>query len=211
MIKSVNDVLYRNYRFKVSLSIFGDDGPEKKDDKFKSRKLVTISKPANNLDGNSLYFDTFSRGIIGLYALDKENKVSEQFHISQRSYHELLEAMRICNEWLTSKKYKHLFNTDPETGIVKSLGHPAPYNPSVFKNQNEYIRFYPAVVKDYDGLSYEGVAIRTQKGYLTQLTNMDFMVFYKSLKTYLDNSYASNLNLLTLGVLLNQLKNKPNV
>lgn len=203
MFRSINDILYRNYNFKVTLTLMGESKDGSDNSKFKRSELIKVYKSKNPNIGDSIYLDTFSRSIIGFCTIlpgTSENfQKGESFYISQKSFYELSIALNICTDWLRSSNYKYLFDTD-QNGNVKGLGSPPPYHPSIHKNQSEYIRFYPAVVKDLNGVKYEGIAIRSQKSALVQMTCADFLIMANNIKNYLVNSYGNNINLINMSL-----------
>lgn len=199
MLKSVNDVLYKSYNFKIQLMMFVDDTGSPQNDKFKRNKIVNVSQSRNPNEHPSVYFDTYARALIGFCAtsFDTNNKptLGDHVYFSQKSFYEIDMALNVCTEWLRSKNFKHLFDVDKE-GVVVGLGAAAPYNPSVYKNQSEFIRFFPAVVKDINGIKYEGVSIKSHKGALAQFTCGEFLAMASCVKSYILNMYGNNLLLL---------------
>ena len=201
MFKSIGDVLYRSSNFKAVITMFIDNTgvPETQNPGFKRPPLVNIYPSKNPNEMSSVYFDTYSRSLIGFCEIAKDStgmsKQSSQIFFSQKFFHEIDDALEICISWLKSKNFKYLFNVDSE-GIVKGLGASAPYNPAVYKNHFEYIRFHPAVVKDYNGIAYEGISIRTQKGSIAQFTCGEFLTFAAAIRGYIRNQYGNNLSLL---------------
>jgi len=200
-LKSISDVLYKNNNFKVTVTIFGDDSKSEISDnssssnsKFKRSELIKVKN-------DTIYLDTFNRTIIGFLVFKKDEegfqKPSDSIYFSQKSFVDLFNAMNICSEWLRSKNFKYLFDVDSD-GKVKGLGGDPPYCPAVFKNYNEYIRFHPAVVKDYNGVSYEGISIKTQRGHFNQFTCVDFLYMASSIKAYMNNIYIANMQLISL-------------
>jgi len=202
MFKNVSDVLFKSGNFKASLILYVTNGPQTTTDKFKRQDFISIRKNLNPNDPPSVYFDTYQKCGISLQSSvfeDGKSVLNESFYISQRMFQDLHVSLDVCCEWMRSKVYRNLFDIDSE-GAVKGLGLNPPFNPSIYKNQCEYIRFYPAIVKDFNGTAYEGISIRSHKGPLVQLTCMEFLTFYTALKSYLNNSYGNNLSLVNLAL-----------
>ena len=200
MFKSVSDVLFKSYNFKVILTMFIDDtGSPVTEPKYKRSSYINIGEPRNPNEMKSVYFDTYSRALIGFceisYSEDKKSSTGRSVYFSQRTFHEIEDAIDICLTWLKSKNFKYLYNLN-SSGAVIGLGGPAPYNPVIYKNNSEFIRFFPAVVKDMNGVNYEGISVRDTRGSLTQFTCSEFLSFASAIKSYLRNSYGNNLTLM---------------
>ena len=206
VFKTINDVLYKSNNFKVVITLFGNNDPST-DTKFKRSDIIKIYKDKNSND-DSVYLDTYNRSILGFCTIKPQTEEGyqkgESIYFSQKSFYDLIIALNICIEWMRSKNFKYLFDITSE-GVVKGLGGTPPYHPIVFKNQSEFIRFYPAIVRDLNGVNYEGISIRSQKSYLTQFTCMEFFTFASSVKNYISNLYCNNLQLLNIGLYLSQI------
>ena len=212
MIKNLSDTIYRNFNFKLQLLMFIDNKGEKAEtiEKFGNKKIASISESRNLNEYPSVYFDTYSKALIGFCAMMKSedgtyNSLGDHIYFSQKSFYEIEIAINICTEWLRSKSYKHLFDVNSD-GVIVGLGSPAPYNPSVYKNQSEFIRFFPAVVRDFNGIKYEGISIKSHKGALAQFTCSEFLALSFSLKSYLSNMYGNNIMLYNTAVNLIRIK-----
>lgn len=208
MFKSINDTLFKTNNFKIVISLFGEDSFSN-ESKYKRSQIVKLVEGRNPNEKRSIYLDTYGRSILGFcsFSIDNEglhNK--ESIYFSQRSFYDLDISLSVCMEWLRSKNFKYLFDINSE-GVVKGLGcSPPPYHPAVYKNQSEFIRFFPAVVRDINGINYEGISIRSQKGALAQFTCMEFFTLASATKNYISNLYSNNLQLLSLGLQLTKTK-----
>ena len=207
-MRSISDILYKSSHFKVSITLFcNDDNKNESNLKYKRNNLITVSKNKNTNEINSIYLDSYARAVIGLDNTSP-NLTGETLYFSQKSFYELDMALSVCLEWLRSKNFKYLFDISSE-GIVTGLGGAAPYHPSIHKNQTEFIRFFPALVRDSNNVSYEGIAIRNQKGPFAQFVCAEFFVIASSIKNYIANCYGNNMQLINLGFnIMNSFKSK---
>ena len=205
MFKTISDVLYETWNFRLSTMIFGER-EETTDSKYKNKEFCKVSTPKNPHELPSIYFNTYRKSLIGFMAISKDIGVKDDgIWFSVRSYHEILDAMNVCVEWLKSSKFKYLYDVSSD-GIVKGLGNPAPYNPIVHKNQFEFIRFSPAVVTDFNGIKYEGVVIKTQRGAIAQLTCSEFLALHAAVKSFTTNYNAISNTLVTNALLITMMK-----
>lgn len=209
MFKSISDTIYKSSNFKLTVSLFGDETATiNNDSKFKRADLIRVIDNKNPNNKNSIFLDTYSRCILGFcsFSTDSEGFYSKDcIYFSQRSFYDLDIALSVCMEWLRSKNFKYLFDINSD-GVVKGLGcSPPPYHPAVYKNQSEYIRFFPAVVRDFNGINYEGISIRTQKGALAQFTCMEFFTMASATKNYISNLYCNNLQLINIALNISKL------
>lgn len=200
MFKTISDTLYKTSNFKITLLMFGK---ESNLSKYKKNPIINVKRYQDNKD-ISIYLDTYSKTLLGFCTIppqttDEKNLHGESIYFSQRSFYDLDMALSVCLDWLKLKHYKYLYNISSD-GKVKGLGESPPYYPSVYKNQSEFIRFIPAVVRDINGVLYEGIGIRSHRGALIQFTCMEFFTMASSVKNYIVNSYSNNLQLLKFGL-----------
>ena len=209
MVKSISDIIFKTYNFKLQVLLFVDDTgtPGVNREKYGNKRFAYISQGKNSNEHPSIYFDSYGKALLGFSSTstaDGKQSIVDSIYLSQKSFYELDIAISLCVEWLKSKHYKHLFDVNSE-GVVVGLGAPAPFNPTVYKNQSEFIKFFPAIVKDYNGIKYEGVSIRSHRGPLAQFTCGEFLSLAMSIKSYMVNMYGNNIMLYNTAIHL--LKN----
>jgi len=200
MFTYITDTLYKNHNTKIGLLMFGKKTEQSK---FKDDKgIVNVSR---NNDVTKIFLNTYNRCLLSFERIppttfsSKNLDPGERILFSQKSHYDLDLALSICIEWLKSKHYKYLFNINSD-GKVKGLGNAPPYHPVVYKNNNEFIRFKPAVIRGIDNILYEGIGIVTHKGHFISYTCNDFFSMASIIKNYILNSYNNNLQLLQLGI-----------
>lgn len=208
MFKSITDIIYKNSNFKVTILLFLNN--INLNNKYKNNEIIKIyNKNPNDLP--SIYMDTYNRSAIGFCTIPPNTSdyqgtsINESIYFTQRYFYEIDSALSICLEWLKSKHYKYLFNIDSD-GNVKGIGSPPPFYPAVYKNQNDYIRFYPAIVRDFNNVLTEGIGIKSNKNALAKFTCTEFFNLSLSVKNYIANCYNNNIQLLNFGLNLSRSK-----
>jgi len=203
--KTISDTLYRNRMFRISVFMPTDNSI------YKDRKyeIVSVHGNDNNL---RLSLNTCARLNIGFHVAsrpDEEGNVKEdKIFIPTPIFASLSDAFTVCCTWLTSKGFDYLFKKDKD-GNIYGLGEPPPYLPGVYKVNNEYLRFYPAVVNDMNGVKCEGVRIESHLGPFYQFTCTEFLNIAYIVQNFIANQYQITLQLLNLGVgILNTMKLK---
>lgn len=210
MFKSITDVIFKSNNFKINVLLFIKN-LDNNNSKFKRNDMIKIVNKNQN-DLPSLYMDTYNKSAIGFCTIPPNTSeyqgtsiVGENIYFSQKYFYEIDSALSICLEWLKSKHYKYLFDITSD-GIVKGIGSPPPFYPAIYKNQNDYIRFYPAVVRDLNNVLNEGIGIKSNKNALAKFTCTEFFNLSLSVKNYISNCYNNNLQLLNFGMNLIKFK-----
>lgn len=197
MISTIKDTVFKSTNFKIIITLLLDG-----DEKYKKNDFYSAFK--NKKGTTSINMDSVSRSIISFNSYtfeDGKYQVSNGINLSTRTYHDILCALTLCEEWLKSKKYKYLFTIIDNK--LRGLGSLPPYCPIVYRNNVDFLRFVPAVVKDHSGNLCEGIGLKTDKNPIVQLTADEFLNMSLILKSYINNVYSSNLQLYNAAVLSN--------
>ena len=200
--QSINDTLYKNQPFRISVFLPTD---AKGVEKYKS-EIVTIKGTSEQM---RLELNTVNRLMLGFHVIvDKNNYKELKMFFSSKLFVNLNNAFEVCTEWMTSKNFDYLFkkNTD---GEIYGIGEVPPYAPAIYKTATEFIRFQPAVVRDLTGTKCEGVRAETQEGPFYQWTCTEFLIVSQVVRQFIAHHYQITLQLLNLGVnIYNTMKPK---
>jgi len=209
-LKNIVDTIYKCRGFKITV-ILMVDRDETVNDKFKATPIIQTYPDYSNKNFKTISLDTYGKAIIGFQKQEFDNE-SKKFiksigsFFTQKQFPLIADSLNICLDWLKLDSYRHLFRVDGQNKLI-GLGTPAPYNPTVNKNDFEYIQFYPAAIRDSDtGILHEGISIRNQAGPIIAMYAEDFVAMSYALKNYMKNIYSNNLLMLNLG--LNIMKGK---
>jgi len=107
-----------------------------------------------------------------------------------------LTALDNAYAWLIGKNYKKIYISD-------TLGRPFKIGEATLKevaplSQTAYVAFKPCIVRDASDVKYEGIAMGTQDGEITNFVAPEFASFRMQMQCLLPNLYLAN------GILVNQ-------
>jgi len=191
--KSISDTLYKNLPFRVSLFFPTDSKTYGKT----SYEPIVVEGSG---DDRRLRLDTFNRLKLGFHVLiDRDTGKENKIYFPPSHFFSISDALSVCNTWLTSKNFDYLFKKDMDKNLY-GIGEPPPYIPGVYRNADEYIRFYPAVVPDMNGVKCEGIRIESHFGPFYQFTCTEFLNVSFIVKNFITNHYQISIQLLNLGV-----------
>jgi hypothetical protein len=166
-------------------------------------KFINVRRDAVDKKKLHINLNTYSKKYLSFQSssFDEEERQFTKgpgFPIPTKLFGELDVALDIVKGWLKLKEYDYLFNKNGDGNIV-GLGGPPPFKPGIFRDDNRFLRFAPAIVKnEQTGVVSEGVSISTNSGPIVRMDCANFLTLYTQLKSYLSNCYGDTLQLVNL-------------
>jgi len=199
MVGSVGDRLYSNRGFSVDILIMTGNNS-----KYDGGKL--ISSYVNKSGVKNITFNTCHKKMIifSYRVYDREERKSfvKKFVVPFKLFEELKLAVDVTVGWLTSTKYADLFVRND--GVLTRLGNVPSKLPTVVRTRSEFLLFKPSIVIDDSGSKMEGVSILLSGEPLASLACGDYLTMVNGLRSFLNNSYTSTLQLISTAMLFSK-------
>ncbi|MGL4949638.1 MAG: hypothetical protein ACRC5M_04590 [Anaeroplasmataceae bacterium] len=127
-----------------------------------------------------------------------KNVVGGYATIYPKDFNKMLTSIDVALDWLCKPEYEKLFTVDASGNTVGITDNK---EATIARFRFGWIMFKPAVVFDKNGIGYQGVYIKSDKGIIGSLTGNEFMEFSTYMKEIMNNFYQASLELYNAGIL----------
>jgi hypothetical protein len=110
--------------------------------------------------------------------------------IEMKDIANFLNRLDIVYLWLTGEQNKEIYLSDAQNKPCKILD--PNRRIAVSLSQMSYVAFKPCIIRDMNDVSYEGIAMGTEEGEMSNFTASEFSSFRLSMHGLLPNLYMAN-------------------
>lgn len=160
-----------------------------------SKRNFAFNYSFNGTSG--IYFDNKSEVCFEGFKIVSGNSDPKKIscHIEPKNFMSLMYAMNNAFEWLSGPKHKTTFILDANGRPIK-IGDPNARE-SIPLTQFEYIAFKPCIIRDDSDIKYEGIAMGTKEGEMTNFVAPEFANFRMQMTNVFQNFYIATQMVIT--------------
>jgi hypothetical protein len=138
------------------------------------------------------------RNIINKEGSTNHSKIS--CTIEMKDIANLLNRLDIVYLWLTGEQNKEIYLSDAQKRPCKIID--PNRRIAVSLTQSTYVAFKPCIIRDMNDVTYEGVAMGTEQGEMSNFTASEFSSFRLTMHGLLPNLYMANSILISNAIQL---------